>query len=223
MTRVLVAAASAIARAGLEAIVSRESTLALVGGTATIATLAEEVVECEPDVVLLELAAVDVAAPLGALGVLTVDAEDADRAPPPVVVLTDERDPGRLSELLRAGVRAVLGRNASAAEILAAIGAAAAGLVVLERDWLDAVAPTRGVAATAAAPDASVRQTPLSARELEVLRMIADGLANKQIAARLGISEHTVKFHVASVFAKLHASTRAEAVMTGARRGLIVL
>jgi len=63
----------------------------------------------------------------------------------------------------------------------------------------------------------------LTAREVEVLRLIAEGLGNKQIAARLAISEHTVKFHVASVFAKIRASTRAEAVMIGARRGLIVL
>ncbi|PYP61211.1 MAG: hypothetical protein DMD26_18060 [Gemmatimonadetes bacterium] len=53
--------------------------------------------------------------------------------------------------------------------------------------------------------------------------MIAEGLGNKQIAARLAISEHTVKFHVGSVFAKMRVSTRAEAVMLGARRGLIVL
>ena len=63
----------------------------------------------------------------------------------------------------------------------------------------------------------------LTPREAEVLRLIAEGLGNKQIAARLAISEHTVKFHVASVFAKIRASTRAEAVMIGARRGLIVL
>ena len=66
-------------------------------------------------------------------------------------------------------------------------------------------------------------QSSLTPRELEVLRMIAEGLGNKQIAARLAISEHTVKFHVGSVFAKMRVSTRAEAVMLGARRGLIVL
>ncbi|HWJ23459.1 MAG TPA: LuxR C-terminal-related transcriptional regulator, partial [Gemmatimonadaceae bacterium] len=60
-------------------------------------------------------------------------------------------------------------------------------------------------------------------REIEVLGMLAEGLGNKQIAPRLGITEHTVKYHVASIFAKLGASSRTEAVMVGARRGLVML
>ena len=64
---------------------------------------------------------------------------------------------------------------------------------------------------------------PLSNREVEVLRMLSEGHANKEIAFRLGISEHTVKFHVASLFQKLHASSRTEAVTLGVRQGLILL
>ncbi|HKC74673.1 MAG TPA: response regulator transcription factor, partial [Chloroflexota bacterium] len=63
----------------------------------------------------------------------------------------------------------------------------------------------------------------LTPREIEVLGMLAEGLGNKTIARRLGISEHTVKFHVGSIFAKLDASSRTEAVTLGARRGLIML
>lgn len=63
----------------------------------------------------------------------------------------------------------------------------------------------------------------LTPREREVLAWLAEGLPNKAIAARLGISEHTVKFHVASIYGKLDASTRAEAVRRGLRRGLIAL
>jgi DNA-binding CsgD family transcriptional regulator len=63
----------------------------------------------------------------------------------------------------------------------------------------------------------------LTRRESEVLAMLADGLANKEIAARLHISSHTVKTHVTSVFAKLGADSRAEAVAMGVRRGLILL
>ncbi|HSB14037.1 MAG TPA: LuxR C-terminal-related transcriptional regulator, partial [Bryobacteraceae bacterium] len=63
----------------------------------------------------------------------------------------------------------------------------------------------------------------LTARELEVLRMMAEGAANKIIAWKLGISEHTVKFHVASILAKLGASSRTEAVTIGIRKGLILL
>ena len=62
---------------------------------------------------------------------------------------------------------------------------------------------------------------PLTARELEVLVLVADGLRNREIAARLGISEHTVKFHLAAVFGKLGASSRTEAVRRGFQLGLI--
>ena len=61
----------------------------------------------------------------------------------------------------------------------------------------------------------------ITSRETEVLRMLAEGLANKEIGARLGISEHTVKFHISSILDKLGASTRTEAVTLGIRRGLI--
>ncbi len=70
--------------------------------------------------------------------------------------------------------------------------------------------------------DRVVRE-PLTARETEVLTMLAEGLGNKRIAARLGISEHTVKFHVASVLGKLSATSRTEAVTIGVRAGLIMI
>jgi DNA-binding NarL/FixJ family response regulator len=63
----------------------------------------------------------------------------------------------------------------------------------------------------------------LTPRELEVLEVLAEGLSNKSIASRLGITEHTVKFHVSSIFAKLGAENRTDAVRRGVRRGLITL
>jgi len=63
----------------------------------------------------------------------------------------------------------------------------------------------------------------LTPRELEVLEVLAEGLSNKAIAARLGITEHTVKFHVSAIFAKLGAENRTDAVRRGVRRGLITL
>ena len=65
--------------------------------------------------------------------------------------------------------------------------------------------------------------TPLTPRELEVLRLLADGASNKIIAHRLGISDHTVKFHVTSILSKLNAGTRTEAVTLGVRQGLVYL
>ena len=138
-----------------------------------------------------------------------------DLTPAPAVVLLGDTEWSATA--FRAGVRAMLPPDASAAEIVAAIHAAAAGMALvdpadLER-WIAAASPA--VAADTGAP--------LTARELEVLRMLAEGAANKTIAWKLGISEHTVKFHVAQILAKLNAGTRTEAVTVGVRRGLILL
>ena len=126
----------------------------------------------------------------------------------PVVVLTDELP---APPAWRSGVRAMLPRDAAAAQIIAAIYAASAGLVVLPAEDTMAMLPT---------PTEQPAE-PLTPRELEVLDMLAEGLSNKLIAHKLGISEHTAKFHVNSILAKLHAGTRTEAVMRGVRLGLV--
>jgi DNA-binding NarL/FixJ family response regulator len=72
-------------------------------------------------------------------------------------------------------------------------------------------------------PESPDEMEHLTAREREVLGLMSGGLGNKQIAARLGISEHTVKFHTSSILAKLSAGSRTEAVSQGIRRGLIML
>jgi len=216
VTRVLVAASSAVTRAGLEAILAREPAFTVVGGSG-VASLSDDVAEYDADVVLVELAGGDDDT-LTMLHALSVDTDDDGHAAPAVVLLTDDRDPAHAAEALRAGVRSLLARDAGAAEIVAAVSAAAAGLVAIAHEWTDVL--RNGLAVERGARDSGEVLTP---REVEVLRLIAEGLGNKQIAARLAISEHTVKFHVASVFAKIRASTRAEAVMIGARRGLIVL
>jgi len=110
----------------------------------------------------------------------------------------------------------VVSRTASADAIAAAVEAAAEGLVVLPPDALTEV-PAGTAARSAAPPEA------LSAREAQILALLAEGLVNKQIAARLGISRHTVKTHLAALFHKLGVSTRAEAVAAGARAGVILL
>jgi NarL family two-component system response regulator YdfI len=222
VTRVLVAAASAVSRAGLEAILAREPSLAVVGSATTNTSLAEEIAEHEPDVVLVEFAGDDDA--LAMLHVVSGDSDDGVSSSPSLVVLADEAEVAVLAPALGAGVRGLLSRDARPTEIVAAVSAAAAGLVTVTAGVFGTLRTAATVAAPSRAPRGDVTtDMPLTPRELEVLRMIADGLGNKQIAARLAISEHTVKFHVGSVFAKTHASTRAEAVMIGARRGLIVL
>ena len=140
--------------------------------------------------------------------------------PPAIVLLTEEARRPLGAEALRAGVRAVLPRHASGEEIIAAIEAAAAGLIVIHPDTVGAFQP--GPSASTRAGVVSARQ-PLTPREIEVLGMIAEGLGNKIIAARLGISEHTVKFHIASIFVKLNARSRTEAVTIGVRQGLLMI
>ena len=127
----------------------------------------------------------------------------------PVIVLSDELSP---QEALRSGTRAILPRNAAPAQIIAAIYAASAGLVVIPAEDSAFMAPH--------VPLEQIAE-PLTPRETDVLEMVAEGLSNKVIAYRLGISEHTAKFHVNSILAKLNAGTRTEAVMRGIRLGLI--
>jgi DNA-binding NarL/FixJ family response regulator len=210
VTTVLVAARRAAPRARLEGIVAGARALRLVGASPGL-PLDRQIREVHPDVVLLDLED----EPLD-----SVPAGLRETAGPALVVLAET--PRRL---LRDGapprgrVRAVLPRDAGSGEILAAIEAVAAGLVALHPDALPAL-PGRAPRPAHAAPDPA---QPLTAREIEVLGMLADGLGNKIIAARLGISAHTAKFHVASILAKLGAGSRTEAVTLGMRRGLVVI
>ncbi len=136
--------------------------------------------------------------------------ERAARAPA-VVVLTSEEAIGAEIGALGLPGWAIVPPDASGAEIAAAVLAAAHGF---------AVTPTRGGEPGEERPEIVEALTP---RERDVLNLIAEGLPNKTVAARLGISEHTVKFHLASIFGKLGVSTRTEAVRAGLRAGLITL
>ncbi len=107
----------------------------------------------------------------------------------------------------------------AADQLAAALHAVASGLVVLHPTEVQAAFP---LAAPASQPLAELAE-PLTRREREVLQMLAGGLANKEIAARLQISDHTAKFHVAAILGKLGAATRTEAVALGIRRGLVLL
>jgi DNA-binding NarL/FixJ family response regulator len=125
-------------------------------------------------------------------------------------------------DALAAGVQAVLPRGASGAEIAAAILAAHSGLSVLPRPLLAALLEVNSIE-TREPPDEGADSSPLTARERDVLAAMADGASNKVIARRLGISYHTVKFHVAAILAKLDADSRTEAVARAAHLGLVML
>jgi DNA-binding NarL/FixJ family response regulator len=136
------------------------------------------------------------------------------------VALADEPNPGWVRLALRASLNAILARDASREDILLAVQAAEAGLVLLH--------PTSasGLIQHSSLRDVHENATEefaeeLTARESEVLRLVSMGLGNKEVAGRLAISEHTVKFHISSILGKLHAGSRTEAVSLGIRRGLI--
>jgi DNA-binding CsgD family transcriptional regulator len=115
-----------------------------------------------------------------------------------------------------------LPRDAATGEIVAAITAAASGLTAFDRSL--ALEALSGLArGRMEAEPVSDQDESLTAREREVLQLLAQGIPNKQIAQRLTISEHTVKFHVSAIMTKLGAASRTEAVTTAARRGLLLL
>jgi DNA-binding NarL/FixJ family response regulator len=134
------------------------------------------------------------------------------------VILSD--DPSMANQLARAGLRgwACLARDIDADQLDLAVRSADAGLVLLD---LPIAATSLSMPASLATP--APLTEPLTAREMQVLQLVAQGLPNKGIARRLGISENTAKFHVASLCGKLGASSRTEAVTIAARRGLILL
>ena len=136
--------------------------------------------------------------------------------PIPILLLFDSPNSEFVTSALRAGIRGAISSDATAQEIEGAVHAVHAGLVVTMPAALAQLLPD---------PQLSTEDLaePLSGRELEVLDLLAEGLSNKLIAHGLNISEHTVKTHVASIFAKLGASSRTEAVSQAIRRGLVML
>ena len=115
-------------------------------------------------------------------------------------------------------MRAILSRESDPDDVLSAIHAAHEGLVLLSSATAEHLADVYGDQPLEVDDEFSEE---ITSRETDVLRMLAEGLVNKDIAGRLGISEHTVKFHISSILDKLGASTRTEAVTLGIRRGLI--
>lgn len=210
MIRVLVRATSLAAKAGLERLLRENPALLPLdefsGGAPGVD------VEFTPDVLLVETATLADPAARQAM--------DWANAGGPAVLLVHNPALEPVAKALGAGVKAVLPSRAAGPELRAAIEAAAAGLVVLDASGVETL--LHGPAASSPANSEEMVEA-LTPRETEVLGLLAAGLGNKEIASRLGISEHTVKFHVASIMGKVGASSRTEAVTLGIRRGLIMI
>ncbi|MDT8306315.1 MAG: response regulator transcription factor [Anaerolineae bacterium] len=203
--RILVIGADPLARAGLARLLEGQSGMNLVGQLAVndSAPLDEAAAVYRPDIWLWDLG--------WDAGSVPDDVAEADV---PVVALLP--DAALAPDALAAGARGLLLREAGKEQLRRALQAVDAGLIALDPAILAALQPDPR-------PDGPPLAEPLSAREEEVLQLLAEGMSNRAIAQALDISEHTVKFHVNAIMTKLDAQSRTEAVVRATRLGLILL
>jgi len=203
--RLLLIADDPLARAGLAALLAGEAGVIVAGQTDSTAGLPAMVAAFLPDILVWDLGW----EPASGIEALS---RFVDAGAPPVLALL--ATPTLAGDVRAAGARALLGRSTDGAQLAAAAAALAQGLLVFDAE----LAPAPGSPTTS-----SDLVDPLSVRELDVLRGMAEGLSNKQIARTLEISEHTVKSHVNTILSKLGAQSRTEAVVRATRAGLILL
>ena len=207
--RALIVADSPLARGGLAALLDSVDGLRIVAQTAPDVDFQPLYDVYRPDVIVWDTG-YDPARAVEALS----DARD-ERAPI-LALLADIETPEKARALLMAGARGVLPQDTPARTLGAALTAVSHGMVVID--------PTLITAALPASSDLPNEEaTELTPRESEVLGLIAEGLPNKTIALKLGISEHTVKFHVNAILTKFGAQSRTEAVVRATRAGLLTL
>lgn len=207
MIRVLLNVPSPALRAGLRALLSSDNAIEIVSNSP------DE--ELEADVVITSASSApfsdhEVDSPSSALRLGSQPPDVFLGTQAAILFLSDDRV--NIREMRRLSrVWGILPTDVSAEELTAAVHALSQGLIV-------------GTAALLfESENEPLAQGPLTDRELEVLGLLAKGLANKQIALALGISEHTVKFHVSSIYTKLNVTNRTEAVRAGLRGGWIAL
>ena len=196
-----------IVRQGLVSVLEDEPDLEVVGSVGSAREAVRLVRRLAPDVVLLDLEMPEMD------GIEAIPHLLDERPAVGILVFTAYDTDERVLGAVRAGARGYLLKGASAEEIARGIRTLASGGSYLEPR-----------AASKLMAEVSARHQPasaLSAREREVLRLVADGLPTKQIATSLSITARTVKFHVNSIFHKLGAENRAQAVAIAAQRGLL--
>ncbi len=201
MIRVLVADDHQLVRAGVRTLLDAEADITVVAEARDGAEAIESAVGTEPDVVLMDLSMPGVDGVEGTRGVLA-------RCPGTrVLVLTSFSDRERVREVLAAGAIGYVLKDSEPAELLAAVRSAAAGHVPIDPRVAVALLPSSGD------PVRDGAVAGLSPRETEVLRLVAQGLANKQIARALGITERTVKAHLGRVFREIGVLDRTSAAL----------
>ena len=217
MISVFIVASSALARARVEDLLA-DRQVEVAGSFASLDDLASRLDDTPVDAILVDSAGEPFESFLD-LVIASGLASDFT-----VVLMVDPASLAASSAALGAGVRAVLPSDVSPDQLLAALEAAATGLLVLHPAQISSQVNANGPASSPTRSQGLEELAEaLTPREGEVLQMLASGLGNKEIAAKLAISEHTVKFHVASILGKLGAASRTEAVSLGIRRGLVLL
>ena len=202
--RILVAEDHLVARVGVTTIVNMQSDMAVVAEASNGQQAVEMYRQYQPDVALLDLR---MPVMTGVEAALAIRHEDPHAR---LIALTTYGGDEDIRRALAAGVHAYLTKDVLHDELLKAIRAVHAGQTYLP-------------AAVAAALAAQMPRPDLSAREVQVLELIVQGLANKQIAYSLGIAEHTVKNHVKSILSKLSVQDRTQAATAAIQRGIIHL
>ena len=204
--RVLIIAADPLARAGLVTLLADQPGWVVVGRISEDDDLLAGLEAYQPDVLLWDLG-------WQAERALEQLAELSESDLPIVALLPDET---QANEAWVGGLRVLLLRSVSGEKLTAALRAATQELTVLDPTFINALLPINY-------PDQPPLIENLTPREVEVLQLLAEGLANKAIARKLDISDHTVKFHVNAILSKLGAQSRTEAVVRASRLGLILL
>jgi DNA-binding NarL/FixJ family response regulator len=206
-----IVAVAARARRALESQLQAQG-VEVVGASAALDAAADEFGEMGFDAIVVDASDLPVEELLASL-----EETGAARGTKVILLLPDTTS-GVVSQALRVGVRGILPPSPESRQLAAALEAVIRELVVLGTEPDSPMRPAAGRTTTV-----EELTEPLTPREREVLRLLASGLGNKEIAAKLKISEHTAKFHVASILGKLGAASRAEAVSIGMRNGLILL
>jgi DNA-binding NarL/FixJ family response regulator len=213
--RLLIIAADPLARAGLVTLLDEQPGLEIAGQVDGGDSLADDLDVFEPDLLVVDLGW-EPEEGLAILDDLALEPQEGGLAA--VALAPDEQS---AAAAWAAGARALLPRAISGEGLTAAIQAVAQGLAVIDPELLSSESLSFGWPADPA--QAAGLAEALTPRELEVLQLLAEGLANKAIAQRLAISEHTVKFHVNAIMSKLGAQSRTAAVVQATRLGLIML